>query len=174
MRILGTEEFVLNATQELTDKLKFMFGNLAEPSRIDFDDDIVKAMRILINSSKRVSDDMKILFPYLENTFKKNNYIYGELFDLIKAYIKNDKAFILNNEHCLQSLFGFGISTIFHEQHGVNGIIYLMQLILLLKDDQSNATDAYIPDTLKETFKRMQQEPMDHVFKRALFTVILS
>lgn len=151
-----------------------MFGNLAEPKRIDFDDDIVKSMKVLINSSKTVSEEMKILFPYLENTFKKNGYVYGELFDLIKAYIKNDKAFILSNEQCLQSLFGFGITTLYHEQHMVNGVIYLMQLILLLKDDQSNATDAYIPDTLKEVFKRMQQQPMNPVIKRVMFTVVLA
>jgi len=174
MRVLETEEYINQAGDQLLEKLKFMFGNLAEPKRIDFDDDIVKSMKILINSSKAVAEEMKVLFPYLENTFKKNGYVYGELFDLIKAYIKNDKAFILSNEQCLQTLFGFGITTLYHEQHVINGVIYLMQLILLLKDDQNHATDALIPDTLKEIFKRMQQQPMNSVMKRVMFLPILA
>lgn len=52
-----------------------------------------------------------------------------------------------------------------------------MQLILLLKDDSGNGvspTDAFIPDTLMEISKRLEQQPMNSVIKRILFTVFLS
>jgi hypothetical protein len=63
-----------------------LFGLLSDPSRIEFDDDIVKSMKIIITKSGKVSDVMKILFPYLKKTFEKHKFIYSELFDLIKAY----------------------------------------------------------------------------------------
>ena len=84
--ILETDHYIENYLEQIEDQLKYLFGLLSDPSRIEFDDDIVKSMKIIITKSGKVSDVMKILFPYLKKTFEKHKFIYSELFDLIKAY----------------------------------------------------------------------------------------
>lgn len=84
--ILETDTYINNYLDHIEDNLKYLFGLLSDPSRIEFDDDIVKSMKIMITKSGKVSEVMRILFPYLKKTFQKHKFIYSELFDLIKAY----------------------------------------------------------------------------------------
>ena len=174
MRILETGSYVENFGVELINELKILFGGLVDPSRIDFDDDIVKSMKICINKTKHIDDVMKTLFGLLGNTFKKYKYIYPELFDLIKAYIKTDKAFIFSDPNNIQMLFGYGVETVYNEHHTINGAIYLIQLLLLLKDDVHTESEAVIPELLSQVLKRMEEQPMNRALKRILFGVILA
>lgn len=182
--ILETETFIHKYLEILEDQLKFLFGLLSDVNRIEFDDDIVKAMRILINKSQQVSEVMKVLFPYLKFTFEKHCHIYHELFDCIKAYIKNDKEFVLSNQEYVENIIGFGVHTLFNTKSPtgkkmggdqvVNGAIYLIQILLLLKTDDTSYTDRAIPVVLDNVIMRMKEKPNNKIIKRVLFGVIMA
>jgi hypothetical protein len=172
--ILETDHYIENYLEQIEDQLKYLFGLLSDPSRIEFDDDIVKSMKIIITKSGKVSDVMKILFPYLKKTFEKHKFIYSELFDLIKAYWKTDKEFIFSNPNHVQDIFGFGVETLFNEDHCANGAVYLVQLFLMLKDDNCVLTQAIVPEVLSQVLKRIECQPINKIIKRMLFGVILA
>lgn len=81
MNILETDEFVTNFGDSISNELKYLFGCLNDPSRIDFDDEIVKSMKILMTKTHKVNEVMRIMFEHLGKTYEKYNYIYSELFD---------------------------------------------------------------------------------------------
>lgn len=84
--ILKNDVYISKFLPQLQDELKYLFGLLSDSRRIEFDDDILKSMNIIISKSGQVSDVMKVLFPYLKNTFEKHKFVYSELFEVIKAY----------------------------------------------------------------------------------------
>jgi hypothetical protein len=81
MSVIETPQYLEPYMDFMEEELKPIFRLLSTPDVIDFDDDVVKSMRIIINGTKTVSQTMKDLFPYLKNTFDKQKFIYTELFD---------------------------------------------------------------------------------------------
>lgn len=159
---------------QLDEELKYIFGFLSDPARIEFDDEILKSMKIMISKSGEVSDTMKVLFPYLKHTQEKHRFVYSELFDLIKAYCKNDKEFVFSDPQNILNLFGYGVSTIFNTDHTPNGAVYLIQLFLILKNDNPEYTESVVEDVLTKVVERIGEKPMNRVLKRILFGVILA
>lgn len=172
--ILETDTYIEKYLPQMEEELKYLFGLLCDPSRIEFDDEIVKAMKIIITKSGRISETMRILFPYLKKSHEKHKFIYSELFDVIKAYCKVDKDFIFSTPDHLQNIFGYGVQTLFNGDHTANGAVYLIQLFLLLKSDNHHLTEAIIPEVLSRVFDRLKEKPMNRILKRCLFGIILA
>jgi len=172
--VLENETYIEKFLPVIESELKYLFGMLCDANRIEFDDDIVKSMKILITKSNGVSDIMKALFPFLKNTFEKHKFMYSELFELIKAYCKYDKQFLYNDPKNVESLFGYGVQTIYNSDHTINGAVYLIQMFLMLKTEQSSITDKIVPEVLENVLKRMKEKPKNRVIKRLMFGIILS
>lgn len=172
--ILETDTYIEKYLPQMEEELKYLFGLLCDPSRIEFDDEIVKAMKIIITKSGRISETMRILFPYLKKSHEKHKFIYSELFDVIKAYCKVDKDFIFSTPDHLQNIFGYGVQTLFNGDHTANGAVYLIQLFLLLKSDNHHLTEAIIPEVLSRVFDRLKEKPMNRILKRCLFGIVLA
>ena len=173
--IISNREFVNSYTAEIEEELKSLFGLLYDPTRIEFDDDIIKAMKIMISNSSQISDTMKILFPYIRNSFEKHKFVYTELFDLIKVYWKSAKEFVFSSQDNLNNIFGFGVESIFNPERTVNGAVYLIQLFLILKRDESSAyLDTIVPEVLEKVISRLSEKPMNKNTSRILHEIILA
>ena len=166
----------------IEEELKPIFQLLARPKVIDFDDDVVKAMRMIINESKSaapqgtafLSDTMKELFPYLKNSFEKHAFVFTELFDCVKAYSKADKQFVVSNSNHVNMLFGFGVDCLYSGDHVPNACVYLIQLFLTLKSDGDESLNLVIPEVLKQIIERANHKPMNSVLKRIIYGVIMA
>jgi len=171
--ILETKEYIDNYIVPLEEELKYLFGLLSDPSKIEFDDDIIKSMKIIITNSNGLSETMRILFPYIKNSFSKHKFIYSELFDLVKAYCKY-KDFVFSSEDHVNQLFGFGVEALFNEDRTANGAVYLIQLFLMLKDDNNPILNLVIPGILENVLTRLNEKPMNRNLKRILYCVVLA
>ena len=164
-----------NYILDIEEELKYLFGLLSDPSRIEFDDDIIKAMKIIIINSNWISNTMQILFPYLKNSFEKQKFVFSELYEIIKAYWKISKEFVLSNQEFVNIIFGFGVKTIFDPDHWVNGAVYLVQLFLLLKGEDSNPyLCKTVPEVLEKVVNKIKTKGINKVMKRILYQVILA
>ena len=173
--ILETPEFVNDHLLEIEEELKYLFGLLSDPFRIEFDDDILKAMRIIINNSNRLSKTMEILLPYLSNSFNKHKFVFSELYELIRAYIKVSKNVILSSQEHVSNIFDYGVQTIYNEDHCANGAVYLIQLFLMLKGEDTNPyLNSIVPEVIQKVVTKIQDKNINKIHKRILYEVILS
>lgn len=88
------------------------FAFLEHSKDIEFEDSILKSMTFFINKEEGVSETMQILFPLIRNAYEKTHCINKELFDLIKAYAKHGRDFLLAEPSRVQDLFGYGTMTL--------------------------------------------------------------
>ena len=173
--ILKCKEFIETSLPEIEEELKVLFGLLWDPNKIDFDDDIIKWMKIIISNSRQLSDTMKVLFPYMKNSFEKHKFLFSELFDLIKVYWKSAKEFVFSSQDNINNIFGFGVQTLFTENRTVNGAVYLIQLFLMLKRDESSSyLDTVVPEVIEKVISRIKEKPMNKNMKRILYQIILA
>ena len=174
LEIISNQEFK-SFIPDIEEELKVLFGLLWDPTQIEFDDDVIKAMKIIISNSNQLSDTMKILFPYIKNSFEKHKFIYSELFDLIKVYWKTAKEFVFSSQDNINNIFGFGVQTIFTPERTVNGAVYLIQLFLMLKRDENSAyLDTIVPEVIEKVISRINEKPMNKNMKRILYEVVLA
>lgn len=64
---------------------------MIDPSKIEFEDDIILVLKTFIKKSKRISDTLWTLFPHLFKVFEKNKYVFGNLLDTLNQYMLNGK-----------------------------------------------------------------------------------
>ena len=174
MTVLETKEYLEMYVTDMEDSMKIIFELLAQPDSIDFDDDIVKAMKIIINKTQNVSDVMKILFKCLKNTYEKHHFVYSDLFDCIKAYCNNDKKFLVEDYNNINDIFGFGVQSLFLPDHTCNACVYLIQMFLIFKNDNTESINIVIPQVLEQVFVRLTQKPMNTSLQRIIYGVILA
>jgi hypothetical protein len=148
------------------------FELITVSENIDFDDSILKTMAFFINAETKISETMVILFPLIRKTFDKHSMIYKEFFNLVKAYCKYGKTFLEENPEHLQTLFGYGSITIFHEDNVINGAVYLSQLFLITRDFKG--IDSVINPILEQVGKRLIEDPKNYLSTRILYEVYLS
>lgn len=85
---------------------------------------------------------MQILFSHIHKVFVKHNFVFKELFTLIKAYIRYGKEFLLSEFKHIETLFEFAIITLYNDKDVINGAIYASQLLLITRHEvfTSNVT----------------------------------
>lgn len=174
MTIIESKIYIERYIVQIEKCMEPVFELLSDPESIGFDDDILKAMQIIINQTERVSDTMKILFPCLNKCYEKHKFVYVELFNLIQAYVKRDREFVLSSQDNIDNIFGYGIATIFSPEHTPNACVYLIQLFLMLRSNGEPSLDNVVAAVLDQVFLRMTETPMNKVTKRILYGVILA
>ena len=86
------DDGILMAKVERVLQPAFEFITVA--NKIDFDDNILQCMTYFINAQEEISETMGILFHMIKNSFEKNNFIFKEFFNLIRAYCKHGRQFL--------------------------------------------------------------------------------
>lgn len=60
---------------------------MADPTKIEFEDDIVLVLKAFIKKNKSVSPTLWTLFPLLGKVFDKNKHAFGNLLDTLNSYL---------------------------------------------------------------------------------------
>lgn len=70
---------------------------MADPTKMDFEDDIVLVIKTFIKKTKKVSNTLWTLFPCLTKVFEKNKKYFGNLLDTINYYLLYGKDYLAQN-----------------------------------------------------------------------------
>lgn len=82
---------------------------------------------------------------------------------------------MFSSQDNINNIFGFGVQTLYSENRTVNGAVYLIQLFLMLKRDESSAyLDTIVPEVIEKVISRINEKPMNSNMKRILYQVILA
>ena len=70
---------------------------MTDPTKIEFEDDIVLVLKSFIKRMKGVSPTLWQIFPYLMKVFEKNKKAFGNLLDAINYYLLYGKDYLAAN-----------------------------------------------------------------------------
>jgi hypothetical protein len=85
--ITELDTFMPTYASSIEEQLKPLFEFMADPSKIEFEDDIVLTIRSFIKKTNQVSPVMWTLFPVMIKVFEKNKRTFGNLLDTLNQYI---------------------------------------------------------------------------------------
>lgn len=117
----------------IEEQLKPLFEFMADPKKIEFEDDIVLTIRSFIKKTNQISPVMWTLFPLLIKVFEKNKRTFGNLLDTLNQYIIIGKQQLGLKREFLQLLVQMSTTSMFSTEpaitvHNSEGAI-LMQLL---------------------------------------------
>lgn len=81
-----------------------MFEFIIDPTKVDFEDDIILVLKSFIKRMKGVSPILWTIFPYLVQVFEKNKKTFGNLLDTINYYLLYGKEYIAANPTHLEMI----------------------------------------------------------------------
>jgi len=71
----------------IEDELKPLFEYIVDPMKIEFEDDIILAIKTFIKKSGGVSPSLWVIFPHLTKVFLKSKNTFGNLLDTLNYYL---------------------------------------------------------------------------------------
>ena len=86
---------------------------MIDPTKIEFEDDIVLVIKSFIKKTKSVSPTLWIIFPYLTKVFNKNKDAFGNLLDSINYYLLFGKEHLALNRENLNVIIDMGRRSLF-------------------------------------------------------------
>ena len=110
--LMHNEKFVINNTQLIENSLAPLVKYMDNPSKIDFDEDIITIIYLIINHNKKVTPLALSLIKNLYKYCDKSGGVLLDLYMLVNAYLAYGTEAILSNEECfigIISLFNSGI-----------------------------------------------------------------
>jgi hypothetical protein len=81
----------------LEEALKPLFEFMVDPSKVEFEDDIVLTLKSFIKKTGGISPVMWTIFPHLQKVFHKNKCVFGNLLDTLNQYLVTGRAQIATN-----------------------------------------------------------------------------
>lgn len=150
---------------------------MTDPSKIEFEDDIVLTIRSFIKKTEQVSPVMWTLFPLMIKVFEKNKRTFGNLLDTLNQYIIVGRQQMGLKREFLQLLVQMATTSLFSTEpaitvHNSEGAI-LMQLLFQVYAGTS-VLDEFFEGLLNQVLTRMSTQPMQEHLKRHLLLVLLT
>lgn len=175
--LIGHQGFVDKNMERVEVSLKPLLVYINHSQTLPFEDDLISTITGLIKKSSKISDTMKEIFPYLKNVLEKNKFITAEFYNLVEAYVRTEKAWVINNIDVVKEIVGFGIISIMTHNRDFNAenvfaCVYLQQVILLVKD--SPHIGQVVHDVIEQLIIRLHNKPMSHVLKRCILQTFLA
>ena len=85
--ICELDSFMPHYSQAIEESLKPLFEFMVDPSKVEFEDDIVLTIKSLIRKTSQISPVVWALFPHLPKVFSKNKMTFGNLLDTLNHYL---------------------------------------------------------------------------------------
>ena len=99
--------------------MKPLFEYILEPSKIEFEDDIVLIMKQFIKKTRTVSSTMWTIYPHLMKVFQKNKMSFGNLLDTLNMFLVYGKQDFVENKNNLPMLIEMGKLSMFSTEANV-------------------------------------------------------
>lgn len=116
IRFIAEHDYFSNNFLSIIEQtLQPLFEYLVDPTKIDFDDDIIFCIISILKKSKSVSPVMAQIFPHLQKFHQKYRYIFGHLLHAINNYIIHGKAHFESSDSDLNLVLEMASKSIFNE-----------------------------------------------------------
>ena len=152
-----------------------IFNYLENPKEIEFDDDIIDVVKILLNIKTKITLNMAKIFPVLPKYFEKANFVFGNLLEVLNCYLFYGKALFGQNKEWIDMLLAMVETSLFVtaepvEENNAEGAL-LIQMIM--QNLANNIMDPYIPNLFQLILKRLNTKIKEKYLKVQLYNAFL-
>jgi hypothetical protein len=152
-----------------------VFNYLMNPKEIEFDEDIIDVVRILLNVQGKITLNMAKIFLVLSKYFEKAGFVFGSLLEVLNCYLSYGKLLFSQNKEWVDMLLAMVETSLFvttepAEENNAEGAL-LIQMIM--QNLGNNIMDPYIPNLLQLILKRLNIEIKEKYLKVQLYNAFL-
>ncbi|MDR3548036.1 MAG: hypothetical protein P4M11_07195 [Candidatus Pacebacteria bacterium] len=173
--ICETDAFMPEYADPIERALLPMFNYLVDPTKVEFDDDLIQIITTLIKKRRGVSENMARIFPYLQKFFEKNKGVFGNLLFTLNCYLFFGKDLFIHNKEWIEMTLRLVQTSLFltQQQIEINNTEGAILCQIVLQTLGNGALDPYIPNILALLLKRLETEPKADFLTRHIYNAIL-
>jgi hypothetical protein len=118
-QIVEIPTFIPTLYNQIEEQLKPLFQFIIEPTKIEFEDEIVLVLKTFIKKTHVVSNVLWEMFPYLEKVFEKNKQCFGNLLDTLNYFLIYGKEGLAVNRNNLGVLISLASKSLFSTEPNI-------------------------------------------------------
>eukprot|EP00826_Nyctotherus_ovalis_P065241 TRINITY_DN9585_c0_g2_i2.p1 TRINITY_DN9585_c0_g2~~TRINITY_DN9585_c0_g2_i2.p1 ORF type:complete len:992 (+),score=287.84 TRINITY_DN9585_c0_g2_i2:271-3246(+) len=174
--ICNTEGFFPYYSNELERDLAPTFNFIANPANIDFEEDLMKVIGLVIKRQQRLSENMIKLYPLLELVYEKGKRVLGNMLQLVNNYLiygrEEFSSGVLKVDLVLKmaSFSLVGAPEVVEVNASKAAVLFQMALQSL----GNGVLDSYLPGIILEVINYSNTKPMGPVLVIQIYNVLLS
>jgi len=159
----------------IEDSILPLFNYLANPKDIEFGDDIINVIEILLGSQRKISENMTRIFAVLPKYFEKEDYVFDNLLMVLNHYLYYGRSHFIQNKQWIEILLVMIEKSLFAtvdpvEKNNAEGAL-LIQMIM--QNLGGGIMDPYIPNLLQLIFKRLNIIIKEYYVRIQLYNAFL-
>lgn len=156
--ICESDSFMPRFAAQIENTMKPLFEYMADPSKVEFEDDIVLSVKSFLRKTGEVSPVMWTLYPYFQKVFDKNKHAFGNVLDTLNQYLVVARAQIAQSPDHMTLLVKMAGEALFGMQpvitiHNAEGAILLQLLFQTYAG--TPALDPYYEEIMNLVRRRM-------------------
>jgi hypothetical protein len=118
-QIIEIDSFIPTYYDAIENELKPLFEFMVDPSKIEFEDDIILVLKSFIKKTGQVSPTLWTIFPHLTKVFEKAKNTFQNLLDTINQYLVNGKEYIATNRDYLTMIVNMASASLFSTEPNI-------------------------------------------------------
>ena len=103
--LMNSKNFVVKNLKQIEESLSPLVAYMDEPNRIDFDEDIISIINLIIVHNEKLTQICLDLIEHLYKYCKKIDGLLLDMYELINAYLAYGTDIILSNEKWSTGIF---------------------------------------------------------------------
>lgn len=173
--ICDNKEFCPKFADSIENAMLPVFNYLANPQDIEFDEDIVDVVKILIDRYAGVSLNMEKIFPVLPKYFEKAGCVFGNLLGVLNCYLFYGKAQFVQKKEWIDILIGMIEKSLFvtvapEEENNAEGALLIQ---MMMQNISGGLLDSCIPTLLQLVLKRLSMKINEKFLQVQLYNAFL-
>jgi hypothetical protein len=173
--ICENKDFCSKYVESIENSMLPLFNYLANPKDIDFDDDIINTIKILLGCQVKISANMAMIFPVLGKYFEKGGYVFSNLLMVLNYYLYYGKSHFTQHKQWIEILLAMIEKSLFVtvdpvEENNAEGALLIQMIMQNLGEGMMNP---YIPNLLQLILKRLNITIKESYLRVQLYNAFL-
>lgn len=174
--ICNTEGFFPYYSSELERDLAPTFNFIANPANIDFEEDLMKVIGLVIKRQQRLSENMIKLYPMLELVYEKGKRVLGNMLQLVNSYLLYGREEFSSGVLKVDLILKMATFSLANapEVVEVNASKAAVLFQMVLQNLGNGVLDSYLPGIILEVINYSNTKPMGPVLVVQIYNILLS
>eukprot|EP00826_Nyctotherus_ovalis_P038153 TRINITY_DN355_c0_g4_i1.p1 TRINITY_DN355_c0_g4~~TRINITY_DN355_c0_g4_i1.p1 ORF type:complete len:979 (+),score=242.38 TRINITY_DN355_c0_g4_i1:128-3064(+) len=173
--ICDNKEFCPKFADSIENAMLPVFNYLANPKDIEFDEDIVDVVKILIDRYAGVSLNMEKIFPVLPKYFEKAECVFGNLLGVLNCYLFYGKTQFAQKKEWIDILIGMIEKSLFvtvapEEENNAEGALLIQ---MMMQNIGGGLLNSCIPTLFQLILKRLNMKIEEAFLQVQLYNAFL-
>jgi len=172
--ICSIEGFFPFYNPEIENDLAPVFNFMGSPSSIDFEEDLMKAIALVIKRQQKISANMIKLYPMLQLIYEKNHNVLGNILQLINSYLVHGASEFSSGVLKVDQVIKMARHSLTNASEVIEASKAAILYQMVLQNLGNGLLDPYLPSIILEVLNYINTKTVEQVLLVQLYNVILS